>query len=246
MDEIKPDISRKEKFGQRMKEKYPDKDFADDEALFSQIDDDYTDYDNRIKEHETNTKRLTDLFAKDHRAARFLTDMAKGQNPWVAIVKQLGIDGITDIFENPEYEEDLAKAQDEYLDKLAQSADLENQYHDNIGESIEMLKSLQEEQGIDDDSLDKAIEFIVGLASDAMLGKFSRESVEMALKAINYESDMKQASVEGEVRGRNANILAQKRKAPTKTDGVPSLAGANTSAVKNKAQNIFDLAKEAN
>ena len=37
--------SKRDLFSDRMKGKYPDKQFDDDEALFGQINDDYDDYD---------------------------------------------------------------------------------------------------------------------------------------------------------------------------------------------------------
>ena len=41
-----PAKSKRDLFGERLKKKYPDRDYADDEALFGQINDDYDQYDN--------------------------------------------------------------------------------------------------------------------------------------------------------------------------------------------------------
>ena len=44
--------SKRDLFSDRMKAKYPDKQFDDDEALFGQINDDYDDYDKRLGEYQ--------------------------------------------------------------------------------------------------------------------------------------------------------------------------------------------------
>ena len=45
-----PPKSKKELFGARLKKKYPDREYGDDEALFGQIEEDYSDYEKRLGE----------------------------------------------------------------------------------------------------------------------------------------------------------------------------------------------------
>ena len=40
--------SKRDQFKERMKGKYPDRDFEDDEVFFGQINDDYDDYDKQL------------------------------------------------------------------------------------------------------------------------------------------------------------------------------------------------------
>ena len=40
--------SNRERYTERLKAKYPDREFADDEALFGQINDDYDGYDKEL------------------------------------------------------------------------------------------------------------------------------------------------------------------------------------------------------
>ena len=52
--------SNRERYTERLKAKYPDREFADDEALFGQINDDYDGYDKELsgyKEREKSTVR---------------------------------------------------------------------------------------------------------------------------------------------------------------------------------------------
>lgn len=142
MAENQANKSKKELFAERLKSKYPDREYADDEALFGQINDDYDDYDNKLKGHLENEKRLTELFERDPRNAQFITDMARGTDPWIAMVERLGIDGITDIINNPEHKEALAEANKKHVEQLANSAELEKEYEKNIEDSFGLFEQL--------------------------------------------------------------------------------------------------------
>lgn len=95
-----------------------------------------------------------------------------------------------------------------------------------------------------DDEIDAAMEFLINIMKDGILGKFSAESIMMALKAINHDDDVDYASREGEVRGRNAKIQEQLRQG-RRGDGLPQLGGKNSKPAKKKPESIFDIAKEA-
>ena len=228
------------KLESRLRERYPDREYPDDEALYSQINDDYDDYDNA----RDQSQRLTDLFSKDPRAARFITDMAAGKNPWEAMVEQIGIDGITDIFQNPEYKDRLAEAQQKYLDSLANEKNLEEEYTRNLDESIDALLAFQQERGYSDDEIDEAVETLMQIAADSLRGKFTPENVELAMKANGYDDAVADAADEGEVRGRNARITERLKKQKS-ADTVPALSGANNPAGAQAPSSMFDLADNA-
>lgn len=237
--------SKRDIIGERLKKKYPDREYADDEALFGQINDDYDEYENTLKSKTEAEDRLTEMFSKYPHSSRFISDMANGVNPWVAIVEQLGMEGITDIFENPAYKEELAKAQEQYIERLTRGKDLEKEYNTNLEGSLKMLQEFQEETGLTDEQIDTAVDFLMGIANDAIVGKFSRESMEMALKAINHDADIAIANEEGEIRGKNAKVEAKLRK-PKRSDGTPTLAGANNAPAPSRQKgSIFDIADGA-
>ena len=81
-----PRKSRKEMLQERLRGKYPDKEFADDESMYGQINDDYEEYDNTLNGYKERERKLTEMFTQDPRSAQFITDMARGNDPWVAMV----------------------------------------------------------------------------------------------------------------------------------------------------------------
>ncbi len=237
--------SKRDLVGERLKTKYPEKEYADDEALFGQINDDYDEYENTLKQKTAAEDRLTDMFSKYPHSARFIADMAGGVNPWVGMVEQLGIDGITDIFDNPEYKEELAKAQEEYIKRMTKGKELEDEYQANMGGTLDMLRQVQSEMNLGDEQVDAAVDLLMGIGNDAIVGKITRESFLMALNAINHDADVENARAEGAIDGRNTKIVEQLHK-PKPSDGVPILAGSNnTPAKKPSGNSIFDLAAQA-
>lgn len=244
--EMKPK-SRRDGFTERLKQKYPDREWPDDEALFGQISEDYDEYDNTVNGYKDREGKLTELFTKDPRNAQFITDMARGEDPWINVIKRLGLEGVTDLINNPEKQEAYAKANQEYVDKLAEEQSIEEEYNQNFSASLQVLEKVQSEQGLSDEQIDAAYDLIIGIANDAVLGKISEETVLMALKAVNHDADVEAATHEGVIAGRNYKAEENLRK-PKKGDGTPNLQGSNNapSSQKKRRKTMFDLANEAN
>ena len=237
--------SKRELIGERLKAKYPDREYADDEALYGQINDDYDEYESELGKYKERESRITELFAKDPRSARFIADMAKGDDPWIGVIERLGIDGVTDLMNDPSKQEAYAEANKKYIERIAKEKELEDEYQANISESLQMLEQYQQERGLDDDIIDAAMDLIMRITHEAILGKFTAATVDMALKAITHEADMNNARTEGTVAGRNARIEERLRK-PTTGDGQPNLAGSNNApTLKSSNRSMFDLADEA-
>ena len=217
--------SNRDKYIERLKTKYPDKEFADDEALFSQINEDYDGYDKEIEEYKGKEKALSDLFASNPRSAAFLTDWRNGEDPIVGLVRKFG-DDFKAALEDPEKQEALAAANKEYAERIAKEGEFEEQYQQNINETLNIIEQLQQETGLSDDDIDKAMEFLISIMKDGLIGKFSKDSILMAMKAINHDEDVELADREGEVRGRNTKIEEKLRKG-NRNDGTANLAGKN-------------------
>ncbi len=215
----------RDRYMERLKAKYPDKEFADDEALFGQINDDYDSYDNELSGYREREKSLYDMVDRDPRSASFLTDWRKGEDPIVSLVRRFG-DDFKAALEDPEKQEALAAANKEFAERVAEEEKYEEEYQKNIKETLSTLEAAQQEEGLSDDDIDGAMDFLVGIVRDGILGKFSRESVDMALKAIKHDSDVETADREGEVRGRNAKIEEKLRK-ENKSDGTANLGSKN-------------------
>lgn len=218
--------TKRESMSERLAAKYPDMDFADDEVMFGRISDDYDDYDNQLNGYKEREQKLTDMFSSDPRSAHFLTNWSKGSDPVVELVKQFGTD-IKDAIDDPERLEQIAAANKEFVDRVAQEKELENEYQANMQESLKAIEDYQQQNGLSDDQVDEVMSFIIGIVGDAVMGKFSPETIDMARKALHHDEDVAAADYEGEVRGKNAKI-EEKLRQQNKGDGVSALNGKNS------------------
>lgn len=244
MAEIENKKTKRELLNERLSGRYPDMDFTDDEVLAGRINDDYDDYESQLSGYRENEKKITDLFNSDPRSASFMIGWSEGADPAVELVRQFGTD-IKEAIDDPERQEAIAAANKEYLERVAKSKELEEQYQANIAESLKHIDELQAKNGLTDEQVDAAMALILQIANDAVVGKFTPETIEMAMKAINHDADVTEASYEGEVRGRNTKIDETLRKRQS-GDGVANLGGKNN--IPTQKQNrigVFALADEA-
>lgn len=230
---------------ERLRAKYPDREFADDDAIFDQIGADYDDFDKELAAYRDREKKLNDMFAADPRSARMVVDWAEGTDPAVSLVRQFGIE-VKDLLDDPEWQDKLAEANKEYVERVAENQRLEEEYNANFAASMENLNLLQQERGLSDDEVDNAMAMLLNISHDAILGKFSTESIDMALKALHHDEDVAAANYEGEVKGRNTKIEEKLRKRG-QGDGTAQLAGSKSTAapVRKERSSIFGMAELA-
>lgn len=216
-------LSNSARYIARLAERYPDKEYADDEAIWGQVNDDYDAYEEELNGYRERENKLRDMFTADPRTAAFLNDWSAGEDPVVGLIRKFGDDFI-EALDDPDKQEALAQANKEYTERVVKEREYDEQYQANIDDTIEMLDQMSEE-GYEDDELNAALEFLVGIMRDGIVGRFSRESIEMALLAINHDEDVEQASAEGEIRGKNARIEEKLRR---RSDGLADLNGGQS------------------
>ena len=237
--------SRRDQHLERLRNKYPEKKFEDDEEIYGQISDDYDQYEQELKTYQDRDNSLADMLATDPRSAQFLTDMHNGRDPVIGLVRNFGIE-IKDVLDDPEMQDKIAEANKEYVERVANSKKLDEEYDKNMDATLETLRQFQAERGMSDEQIDQVVDFLLGVVRDGVMGKFSTETLDMACKALNYDADVAAAGEEGEVAGRNAKISENLRKS-NKGDGTAPLNGKNGQGANapRKQQSMFDLANEA-
>lgn len=238
-------MSKRDMMMERMRNKYPDKQFDDDEALYGQISDDYDALDDELNGYKEREGKFSEMFTSDPRSAYFFTQWRDGGDPVVALVRQFGTD-IKDAMDDPERMDAIAEANKEFVERVAKEKELEETYQTNLQESLSALEQWQADNGLSDEQVDEVMQHLIGIVSDGIMGKFTAESMDMALKAINHDTDVIDAEQTGEVRGRNARI-DERLRGRAKGDGTASLDGKNSTGAGQSAspRNIFELAGTA-
>ena len=131
------------------------------------------------------------------------------------------------------------------MERLAKDKELEKEFYENFAESMSTLERIQQERQLGDETVDAAMELVMRIFSEALVGKFTEETINMTLNATNHDADVQNARTEGTVAGRNAKIDEKLRK-PKQSDGMPNLGGSNNAPTRKRTnQSMFDLADEA-
>lgn len=217
--------TNRERYLERLKKNHPDREYEDDEALFAQVNDDYDESEKQIGELRGYENEITKMIDVNPASAAFLSDWKNGVDPIVALIRRFG-DDFKAALEDPAKLEQIAEANKEYAERVAQNKKYEEEYKKNIAESLVAVEKMEKEENIPTDKMDEALAALELMAKDVFSGIYSVENVRMALKAINYDADLADASREGEVRGRNAKIQERLRKS-SRGDGTADLAGTN-------------------
>lgn len=230
---------------ERLAKKHPDKAFADDEALYGQIGEDYDEYETSAQNYRDKEKAMSDLFDRDGRSAAFLDRWSKGDDPVALLVRIFGPE-LRESLDDPQKAAALSEASKEYMERMAKQKEYEDNYARNLQESYAQLEQMEQNGEISPDDTDRALAILLKITCNALQGIFSAQHIRLALNAANHDSDVAQATHEGEVRGRNAKITEGLKKR-TATDGTANLGGMHGRAARNAANmSMFDLAAEAN
>lgn len=225
MAEIEEVKSKRDATLERLRTKYPEEQFEDDEQIFGRINDEYDEYDKELEGYKEREGKFSDMFTSDPRSARLMMEWRDGEDPAVVLMRLYGED-IKEAIEDPDKQEAIATANKEYMERVTKEKQYEEEYAKNLEESLTLLEKAQNEKGLSDEQIDEAMSWFIGVAKDAMLGKFGPETIDMIIKAQNYDNDVALASEEGEVRGKNTKVREMLRK-PKRGDGTVQLDGKN-------------------
>lgn len=215
--------SKREQYLARMAERFPDKKFdgEDPEERYGAFleHDDATQ--SRLSKYEESDGKLKGLFKKDPRFASYLSDVVGGGDPASGFVKHFGKD-VLDMSGDEEKMAALTEANQEYLNRVAESDKLREEQEANMAESANAMAAFQQEKGMSDEDMEKYINECYTVVENALMGKIDSRFLEIMYKGLNYDNDVNDAAEAGVVEGRNQQIDEKLKK--KEGDGVPSLA----------------------
>lgn len=247
MAENNPVKSRRDQHLDRLRKRYPDKQFEDDEAIFGQISDDYDQFEQDQAASKKREQAFSDLFTSNPKSARLMMEWRDGKDPVASLIRIYGKDDILAAIEDPARLDAIEEANKEFAKRVAQSKDYDSQYEKNLPASLSAIEKWGAKRGLSDSDIDNIITTLSKICGDFILGKIEPATLEMLMKAENHDKDVAEAQEEGKVAGRNAKIVEKIRQSK-KGDGLQPLngrnnTGGNPTAKVNKS--MFDWAHEA-
>lgn len=207
---------------EKLKARHPDVDYPDDESIYGAINEDYDEDQKQLGQYKENEKTFSDMFLSNPKAASFLQSWRKGEHPVKNLVREYG-DEFMDYLTDPANADEIAEAQEEYLQKISDGNKLQEDYEKNMEASMAVFNQFDEEFG--EEVTNELIGKLFSVANDVIQGKFTKEALDMFRLAASHDEDVAQAAHEGEVKGRNANI-GKRLKLRKKSDGTANLGSS--------------------
>lgn len=204
--------ANKQKWLDNFAKRHSDIDQSDEEAYYGAINDDYDDYDERIKGYEDDNKRVKEMLEANPAFAQMLVEAHNGGNPW-KVLAQIGGEPLLELMKNPEDEElaqNVLDGMNDYAEKVKEHSALEEEAAANIGPSIDAMLEVADENGMSDDQTNEMYKLWDTIQQGAIVNKVEKSTWELLAKAIMHDENVMAAETEGEMRGKNAKMQVEK------------------------------------
>lgn len=241
-------MSSRDKIRNRLSSRFPDRAFVgqDGNDVQGVIDDSLeemlAEYETNAENYNSNSKKLTELFARDPRAARVFMSWASGGNLMKDLIETFG-DEFRDALDSEEGKQTFVNSHNKWLEKVSENKKAEEEAEANFRESVNTLNQFQQEHNLTDEQTIEVFNKVHQMCVDMVKGIYTAEAFQMALSAINHDGDVAAARAEGEVAGRNARIKEKMRKGAD-MQLPPSLGGQGKAPAervpKSKERNMLD------
>lgn len=218
------DDSARGRFLARLKGKYPDESFDNDDAVYERAGKDYDDYEKRLGDYAAREKGFSDLFTGNPVLARMYSDIQDNpdDDAEMYFVRRFG-DSLKDIIDDPAKQEQVARNNKKWAAKIAKEKEYNEQYRKNIDASLTAVDKMKAD-GMTTEDKDNALDLLDEWAHNIVIGIYTPEMVQMALHAMKHDDDVEKAKAQGLVDGRNEKIKETLHK-PAQGDGLPVLGG---------------------
>ena len=210
-----------------MQERYPDEEWADDDAYEEKLTNHLTEAEAKLNEYKSNDEVISDLMERNPEFAMVIMAMRKGMPFEAALRRYLG-----DIFKDTVEEGDpdwdaLKKASDEFLAEKKKADDEIATRTANLEKSDLAFTEFVERNFPTEDEQIAFAEYVRNTLSNIGMGDLSENIFDMFLKAYKHDTDVEDAKEAGAIEARNEKITAKRIKEKNETDGMPIGGGSS-------------------
>lgn len=229
----------------RLKARYPDENPETDEDWERLRNKYMDDLEASEKDHAEFEREVDDLIASDTDLAIVLNRMLVDKLPFRAALAS-ALD--TADLKPEEGDEDYAAWDKAYKERVSHNkamVERQKEIDANAEKSFENIDKFCTDRGYDDKTKDGIVDFINEVFDAIVMKDISPELLEKLDKARTYDSAVRDAELKGEVKGRNANIEAQRvnEMEQEEGDGIPAPRATGGSPLQPKEEpkkNLMD------
>ena len=227
----------------RLKERYPDENPQTDEEWEKLRQRFMDDSEAAEKDRAEWEQEVNDLILSDTDMAAIANEMMVNHLPFrAAVAKVIDLEDL-----KPQEGEDDYEAWDKaYKERLSHNkamVERQKEIDSNEEKSFENIDKFCADRGYDDKAKDGIVDFINEVFDAIVMKNISPELLEKLDKARTYDSAVRDAELKGEVKGRNANIEAQRVDEMEKEegDGIPAPRATGGSPLQPREEPRKDL-----
>lgn len=245
MTENEKVMSQRERLLARDGFKSSDRTYDTDEDVYAKVNEDYDNYDNQISRYKKNEDDLISMFSADPNAASLFVALRDGSKSFISKLFELYGPEVREALDDPEVMEEIAEGSKKYLQRVADSKKYEEEAAKNLKKSMADFDAYVESKGLSDEEAEKLWETYWQVVDDGTVHIMQAPILDMISKGLNYDSDVEQAEIAGEVRGRNTKIEEKLRKGK-RGDGMADLGSRNVGTTARDMPEFGALSKYDN
>ena len=181
---------------ERILHRYPARRVDSDDDLFDALEE-YDSYRNeRYECLADDQSKLCKLFMSNPKMGAFISDVIGGEDALIACVRYFGKD-MLDCAEDEGRMEEVRKANDEYLSRMARFGELENQMRENLKNSTRCMERFKSEKGMSDEEFEGFLDRVYHLCNHVFMGELNDEVLGLLFKGLYYDRDLCRAGSRG-------------------------------------------------
>lgn len=212
----------------RMMGLYPDRQFENDDELFSEFDNHVQGLEDYKKRGMEANSQLVAIMESDPNLAAVLRDMMKGSTFRSAIARHFDIDQLKPTEEDEDFESWGANLESRKKEKAERDAYLK-ELDDNYQYTNAEFEKFASEKGLSEEELSRFVQEVDNVMTDLYKGKVSADVLDLFHKGLVFEKALEEAASDAEVRGKNAKIEVKKEEKVG--DGLPNTTSATKATV---------------
>jgi len=222
-EEKKKPEEKKHKYHERLSKAFPDRKFASDEE-YEAGHEEYVKGLEGYKERGTKAnERLISLFIAEPRVADIVRQMVNGETFNAALARHVSPEDLKAKPGDPDYEA-WEKNSKERMAKLQQAEAKRAEMDANMELTAKAIKEFADENKMTEEDSEKFLGQVDEMLQPIYQGKITKETLVKIKRALEYDTAVQAAKEEGEVKGKNEKITAEKEKQEKKSDdGLPHI-----------------------
>lgn len=210
--------SKKQLWMEKMRGVNPDLADDDEEGFYNSLDQYDTDTNSKLSKLSESDSKLREMIMNDPDMAGFFNSVASGMPSAVAARLHWG-EAMMQEGDDEEITARYAEASKLRAESVAKSKEIEAKQKANMEKSIVNINKMIADKEMTDEEGAAFFEKVIDMVDDIYMCNYTPELLERVYKALNYDTDVKDALDMGMTEGKNEKIRATTKKVVG--DGMP-------------------------